>query len=66
MEKREFSARLTSLRMHKGVSARDMSLSIGQSASYINNIENGRSLPSMEVFFYICDYPEISSQEFLR
>ena len=31
-----FAERLSQLRMEKGVSARDMSLSLGQSASYIN------------------------------
>ena len=51
-----FRNRLIQLRLKKGVSARDMSLSLGQSASYINKIENGRAMPSMEVFFYICDY----------
>lgn len=50
--------------MNKGVSARDMSLSLGQSASYINNIENGVNLPSMTVFFYICEYFGISPMEF--
>lgn len=64
MEKEDFSKRLTELRMNKGVSARDMSLSIGQSAGYINNIENGVNLPSMTVFFYICDYLGITPQEF--
>lgn len=56
--------RLTQLRISKGVSARDMSLSLGQSESYINKIENGKALPSMEVFFYICDYFGISPQDF--
>lgn len=42
-----FAERLSQLRMEKGVSARDMSLSLGQSASYINKIENRRSLPSI-------------------
>ena len=46
MEKEDFAKRLTELRINKGVSARDMSLSIGQSAGYINNIENGVNLPS--------------------
>ena len=32
--------RVSQLRMQKGVSARDMSLSLGQSESYINKIEN--------------------------
>lgn len=56
--------RLTELRTGKGVSARDMSLSLGQSESYINKIENGKSLPSMEVFFYICDYFNIHPSDF--
>lgn len=64
MEKKDFCNRLIELRMNKGVSARDMSLSLGQSASYINNIENGVNLPSMTVFFYICEYFGISPMEF--
>ena len=47
MEQADFIKRLVELRMNKGVSARDMSLSIGQSSSYINNIETGVSFPSM-------------------
>lgn len=64
MEQTEFIKRLVDLRMAKGVSARDMSLSIGQSAGYINNIENGINYPSMSVFFYICDYFEITPKDF--
>lgn len=64
MEKEKFIERLISLRMSKDTSARDMSLSIGQSASYINNIENGINYPSMAVFFYICDYLNITPKEF--
>lgn len=50
--------------MNKGVSARDMSLSIGQSPNYINGIEGGKNYPSMETFFYICDYFEVTPKEF--
>lgn len=64
VEAEEFSRRLSSLRIQKGVSAQDMSLSIGQSKSYINNIENCRNLPSMTVFFYICEYLNITPVEF--
>lgn len=60
----KFAERLSQLRLVKGVSARDMSLSIGQSAGYINNIENKNNLPSMSAFFYICEYLEISPQDF--
>ena len=56
--------RIAQLRTKKGVSARDMSLSLGQSESYINMIENKKSLPSMSVFLYICDYFKITPKEF--
>lgn len=61
-----FYRRLTELRMHKGVSARDMSLSLGQSESYINKIENKRTLPSFTGFLYICEYFDITPQEFFN
>lgn len=61
-----FSNRITQLRLNKGVSARDMSLSLGQSESYINRIENNQMLPSMTVFFYICDYFKITPKEFFE
>ena len=64
MYSEDFSARLTQLRIKKGVSARDMSLSLGQNPGYINNIENGKALPSMSLFFYICEYLNISPAEF--
>ena len=51
MDEKAFSLRLAQLREKKGVSARDMSLSIGQNAGYINNIESGKSMPSLSGFF---------------
>ena len=60
----DFIKRLTELRLKRGVSARDMSLSLGQSESYINKIENKRTMPSMTGFFYICEYLGIQPQEF--
>lgn len=59
-----FALRLARLRSQRGVSARDMSLSIGQNQNYINLIENGRALPSMTVFFYICEFLNITPSEF--
>ena len=61
-----FYQRLTELRTQKGVSARDMSLSLGQSESYINKIENKKALPSMSVFFYICDFLGIHPKDFFH
>lgn len=62
----DFIARLTQLRMNHSVSARDMSLSLGQNSGYINNIECGKALPSMSVFFYICDYFHITPADFFE
>lgn len=59
-----FYRRLAELRMEKGVSARDMSLSIGQSSGYINGLENRNGFPSMQVFFYICEYLGVTPSEF--
>lgn len=64
MEKADFIKRLTELRMSKGVSAQDMSYSIGMSHSYINRLENSVGLPTMENFFYICDYLGVTPKEF--
>ena len=64
MDEKDFSLRLAQLREKKGVSARDMSLSLGQSESYINKIENKRTMPSMTGFFYICEYLGIEPQAF--
>lgn len=59
-----FPRRLAELRIQKGVSAREMSLSIGQNSSYINRIENKLAYPSMQCFFYICDYLCVTPAEF--
>ncbi len=59
-----FYKRVYELRTQKGVSAREMSLSLGQSESYINKIENKRTLPSFTGFIYICEYLGITPEEF--
>lgn len=56
--------RIAFLRMQKNVSAREMSLAIGQNSSYINRIENKIAQPSMQCFFYICEYFGITPAEF--
>lgn len=61
-----FVERMTSLRNQKNVSAREMSLAIGQNGSYINRIENKQAFPSMQAFFYICEYFQISPMEFFE
>jgi len=64
MELADLGLRLAKLRTSKGVSARDMSLNLGKSPNYINKIERGKARPSMETFFDICDYLNISQTDF--
>ena len=58
------SKRIAQLRIKKNVSARAMSQTLGQNDSYINRIENGNSMPSLENFSYILDYLGVSASEF--
>ncbi len=60
------SDRIAKLRNKKNISARDMSLSLGQSQSYINNIENKKALPSMQMFLYICEYLGVEPKDFFE
>ena len=62
--KKNFSDKLRSLRNEKKISAREMSLALGQNVNYINYIENGRHLPSMQGFFSICEYLDLQPAEF--
>lgn len=64
MTEKDFSLRLAQLRSKASVSAREMSLAIGQNPGYINNIESGKSMPSLTGIFYICEYLEITPSEF--
>ena len=59
-----FGTRLAKLRAEEEISAREMSLDLGQNPSYINRIENQKAFPSMQVFFYICDYLKITPGDF--
>jgi len=58
--------RITQLRLAKGVSEREMSLSIGMCESYIRNITSTRALPSMPSFLNICEYFKITPAEFFE
>lgn len=65
MDYEEFiSERIAKLRTQKGVSARDMSLTLGQADNYINAIENRKMLPSISSFLYICEYLSITPKDF--
>lgn len=65
-DEKAFGLRLAKLRACKNVSAREMSLALGQNKNYINAIEAGRNLPSMSSFFCICDYLGITPKDFFN
>ena len=64
MDRAFIKRRIARLRTDKNISARELSLRLGQSTGYINTIENRKSLPSMDMFLYICDYFKITPKDF--
>ena len=56
--------RITQLRLKKGVSEYQMSYDLGHSRGYVYNISSGKTLPLLREFFAICDYFEITPQQF--
>ena len=62
--KKKFAERLSKLRTAKGDTAREMSLSLGQSEGYIGQIERQHNLPSMMVFAFICEHLGVSPKDF--
>ena len=56
--------RITQLRLKKGVSEYQMSYDLGHSRGYIYNISSGKALPPMKEFFAICDYLDVTPQQF--
>ena len=66
MNNTEFGERLAMIRTKSGKSARELSAGINKAYSYINNIELGKSYPTMSVFFEICDYLRITPKDFFN
>lgn len=56
--------RIAFLRTDKNISARELSLRLGQSSGYISQIETGKSKPSLEMLIYICEELGISMSDF--
>jgi len=56
--------RITQLRLQKGVSEYQMSYDLGHSRGYIYNISSGKALPPLKEFFAICDYFDVTPQQF--
>lgn len=61
-----FAQRIYQLRYERNISARELSLAMGQNSSYINRIENKLTLPSIQGFFCICECLNITPQEFFN
>lgn len=62
--KKEFGLRLAMLRAQRHISARQMSLDLGQNKNFINSIESGRNYPTMKNFFDICLYLKVTPRKF--
>jgi transcriptional regulator with XRE-family HTH domain len=58
--------RINDLREKKGRTEYHMSLDLGHSRGYIQNILACRSKPSLDEFLAICDYFEITPEEFFN
>ena len=56
--------RIAFLRTNKNISARELSLRLGQSEGYINAIENGKSNPSVQMLGYICEELGVTMSDF--
>ncbi len=66
MDKNYIKDRYAKIRLAHNISARKLSMELGQSTEYINQIENGRCVPSVEGLLNFCDYFQISVGEFFE
>ena len=66
MEKSFIKDRYAKIRTSHNISARRLSQELGQSTEYINQIENGKSMPSIEGLFNFCEYFGITLGEFFN
>lgn len=64
MDKTFIKERYAKIRLAHGLSARKLSGELGQSTEYINQIENGKCMPSVEGLMNFCDYFHMSVGEF--
>lgn len=64
MDKEFIKERVATIRNSKNISARSLSLNLGMSSEYVNQVENGRLMPSLDFIMNFCDYFNISISEF--
>ena len=64
MEREFVKKRYATIRNAHQLSARKLSFELGQSSEYINQIENGKMLPSIDGLLNFCNYFNITPSEF--
>lgn len=64
MEREFVQKRYATIRNAHQISARKLSFALGQSSEYINQIENGKMMPSIDGLFNFCDFFNITLSEF--
>ena len=56
--------KITSLRLQKDISEYKLSFEIGKSKTYIQAVTSGKSMLSFEAFFDLCEYFNMTPEEF--
>ena len=64
MDEKFVRDRITQLRLRKGVSEYKMSYDLGHSRGYVHNISSGKATPPLKEFFSICEYFDLTPQQF--
>jgi len=64
MDKNFIKERINYIRTTNKISARNLSLELGMSSEYVNQLEGGRLTPSIDFIINFCDYFKISLSEF--
>lgn len=64
MEKEFLRNRVYQIRTSNNISARNLSLELGMSSEYINQLESGKLNPSIDFLINFCAYFSISLSEF--
>ena len=62
----DIGLKIKEMRESMGLSIRQLALSTDIAASYVGDIEKGKSSPSIDKLIKICDYFGITLQEFLN
>lgn len=61
-----FRDRLRFLRNERRISAREMSIALGQNETYINKIETGKNSTTIAGFLKICEFLQITPEQFFN